>query len=116
MPVLSADALVCDGLADRSTGAGAGDWLSGRAPRSHRGGHWFDPSIAHPGRIAPERPAPHDYHPELGDRLTDRWSLSTASSTTFAASSGVRPYGAFASASTSARASSVSCRGGCAIL
>src|ERR1700761_2630048 len=26
----------------------AGDWLSGRAPRSHRGGHWFDPSIAHP--------------------------------------------------------------------
>jgi hypothetical protein len=27
--------------------AGAGDWLSGRAPRSHRGGHWFDPSIAH---------------------------------------------------------------------
>ena len=24
-----------------------GDWLSGRAPRSHRGGHWFDPSIAH---------------------------------------------------------------------
>ena len=25
----------------------AGDWLSGRAPRSHRGGHWFDPSIAH---------------------------------------------------------------------
>src|ERR1700685_1953129 len=27
--------------------ARAGDWLSGRAPRSHRGGHWFDPSIAH---------------------------------------------------------------------
>jgi hypothetical protein len=26
---------------------GMGDWLSGRAPRSHRGGHWFDPSIAH---------------------------------------------------------------------
>src|SRR4029077_8512260 len=25
-----------------------GDWLSGRAPRSHRGGHWFHPSIAHP--------------------------------------------------------------------
>lgn len=32
----------------------AGDWLSGRAPRSHRGGHWFDPSIAHPG----QRPVP----------------------------------------------------------
>ncbi len=27
-----------------------GDWLSGRAPRSHRGGHWFDPSIAHQPR------------------------------------------------------------------
>jgi uncharacterized protein YchJ len=24
-----------------------GDWLSGRAPRSHRGGHWFESSIAH---------------------------------------------------------------------
>src|SRR4051795_5117612 len=32
----------------------AGDWLSGRAPRSHRGGHWFDPSIAHPA----QRPVP----------------------------------------------------------
>src|SRR6185437_6747443 len=31
----------------RSTGRAMGDWLSGRAPRSHRGGHWFDPSIAH---------------------------------------------------------------------
>ena len=31
-----------------------GDWLSGRAPRSHRGGHWFDPSIAHPA----QRPVP----------------------------------------------------------
>jgi hypothetical protein len=30
----------------------AGDWLSGRAPRSHRGGHWFDPSIAHSVRPA----------------------------------------------------------------
>ena len=29
-----------------------GDWLSGRAPRSHRGGHWFDPSIAHQPRCA----------------------------------------------------------------
>src|SRR5450756_2820926 len=26
----------------------AGDWLSGRAPRSHRGGRWFESSIAHP--------------------------------------------------------------------
>ena len=34
--------------AGRFTGpAIPGDWLSGRAPRSHRGGHWFDPSIAH---------------------------------------------------------------------
>src|SRR5580704_19234435 len=30
-----------------SSGPATGDWLSGRAPRSHRGGHWFDPSIAH---------------------------------------------------------------------
>ena len=30
----------------------AGDWLSGRAPRSHRGGHWFDPSIAHSQDLA----------------------------------------------------------------
>ena len=43
-----------------------GDWLSGRAPRSHRGGHWFDPSIAHQPRIwhkarseaFPDRPHP----------------------------------------------------------
>jgi hypothetical protein len=33
-----------------SAGPAAGDWLSGRAPRSHRGGHWFDPSIAHPAQ------------------------------------------------------------------
>src|SRR5487761_279055 len=32
---------------DALTGPRTGDWLSGRAPRSHRGGHWFDPSIAH---------------------------------------------------------------------
>src|SRR5262249_33296020 len=31
-----------------------GEWLSGRAPRSHRGGPWFDPSIAHPA----QRPVP----------------------------------------------------------
>src|SRR5690625_2236431 len=31
----------------------AGDWLSGRAPRSHRGGHWFEPSIAHRHVAAP---------------------------------------------------------------
>jgi hypothetical protein len=35
---------------------GTGDWLSGRAPRSHRGGHWFDPSIAH-GSLTD--PVPH---------------------------------------------------------
>src|SRR6185437_4659508 len=33
----------------------AGDWLSGRALRSHRRGHWFDPSIAH----AAQRPVPN---------------------------------------------------------
>jgi hypothetical protein len=31
----------------KQSGPAMGDWLSGRAPRSHRGGHWFDPSIAH---------------------------------------------------------------------
>ena len=36
--------------------AGAGDWLSGRAPRSHRGGHWFDPSIAHSCKSRSEAP------------------------------------------------------------
>ena len=40
----------------------AGDWLSGRAPRSHRGGHWFDPSIAHPA----QRPVP-DHGPAVSD-------------------------------------------------
>jgi hypothetical protein len=35
-------------LCGRDSGRSSmGDWLSGRAPRSHRGGHWFDPSIAH---------------------------------------------------------------------
>ncbi len=34
----------------------AGDWLSGRAPRSHRGGHWFDPSIAHRCKASSEAP------------------------------------------------------------
>jgi hypothetical protein len=34
----------------------AGDWLSGRAPRSHRGGHWFDPSIAHRCKTRSETP------------------------------------------------------------
>jgi hypothetical protein len=32
---------------DGASSRAMGDWLSGRAPRSHRGGHWFDPSIAH---------------------------------------------------------------------
>ena len=57
-----AHALVCFSSDGRDTGLpDAGDWLSGRAPRSHRGGHWFDPSIAHPGqrpdRIGKARPA-----------------------------------------------------------
>jgi hypothetical protein len=32
--------------------AARGDWLSGRALRSHRRGHWFEPSIAHRTRRA----------------------------------------------------------------
>ena len=31
---------------------GQGDWLSGRALRSHRRGRWFEPSIAHESRRA----------------------------------------------------------------
>jgi hypothetical protein len=41
------DALVCGGQRAVQPLLVSGDWLSGRAPRSHRGGHWFDPSIAH---------------------------------------------------------------------
>src|SRR3954462_3181206 len=63
----------------------SGDWLSGRALRSHRRGHWFEPSIAHrsrgpgprgPGPFpcpAPGRPtAHHGGVPQLdrADRLT----------------------------------------------
>jgi hypothetical protein len=44
----AAHALGCGSpLAPGLRRASPGDWLSGRAPRSHRGGHWFDPSIAH---------------------------------------------------------------------
>ena len=50
-PLLTCDApRGCATLWERRDGPvapAAGDWLSGRAPRSHRGGHWFDPSIAH---------------------------------------------------------------------
>jgi hypothetical protein len=42
----------------RAVRPAAGDWLSGRAPRSHRGGHWFDPSIAHPRPAPPQPPHP----------------------------------------------------------
>ena len=30
--------------------SGRGDWRSGSALRSHRRGHWFEPSIAHPSQ------------------------------------------------------------------
>jgi hypothetical protein len=47
------DALLWETLLRRpDDAADTGDWLSGRAPRSHRGGHWFDPSIAHSVRPA----------------------------------------------------------------
>ena len=65
-----------------------GDWLSGRAPRSHRGGHWFDPSIAHraglgwsvavghlpAGRSICPGPSPRCPH-NLWLRLVDQFSL-----------------------------------------
>ena len=49
LPLRAAEAIGRSGYAPiRVELAGLkGDWLSGRAPRSHRGGHWFEPSIAH---------------------------------------------------------------------
>ena len=70
-------------LGGGSLSRAAGDWLSGRAPRSHRGGHWFDPSIAHQPDLG-VRPGPRLFAPvssyfadetsgvsgrNLGDRL-----------------------------------------------
>src|SRR5215831_10805241 len=46
-PSHGSDALLCGGCGAVMLPRYPGDWLSGRAPRSHRGGHWFDPSIAH---------------------------------------------------------------------
>src|SRR5215469_9934783 len=46
-PRHGSDALLCGGCGAVMLPRYPGDWLSGRAPRSHRGGHWFDPSIAH---------------------------------------------------------------------
>src|SRR5215472_8498582 len=48
------DTLRCGGCGAMMLPRYPGDWLSGRAPRSHRGGHWFDPSIAH-GPALPAR-------------------------------------------------------------
>ena len=59
-PFLACDApRGCATLWERRDGPeapAAGDWLSGRAPRSHRGGHWFDPSIAHRCKASSEAP------------------------------------------------------------
>jgi hypothetical protein len=46
----------CRGAEPWQAGPAPGDWLSGRAPRSHRGGHWFDPSIAHKCKTRSEAP------------------------------------------------------------
>jgi hypothetical protein len=78
-------ALVC--FSPLSTGircAGAGDWLSGRAPRSHRGGHWFDPSIAHQkqqvrgsgNKIENEA---RSFGGHLGGHLDARWLVARSS-------------------------------------
>jgi hypothetical protein len=56
-------------LCGRDSGrSGMGDWLSGRAPRSHRGGHWFDPSIAHHSCLlrSPSSPVPLGVPAPLG--------------------------------------------------
>src|SRR5215471_4412960 len=49
------DTLRCGGCGAMMLPRYPGDWLSGRAPRSHRGGHWFDPSIAHGPATAARR-------------------------------------------------------------
>src|SRR5215469_8525585 len=54
-PSHGSDALLCGGCGAVMLPRYPGDWLSGRAPRSHRGGHWFDPSIAHGPATAARR-------------------------------------------------------------
>ena len=55
-----------DGLAlATATQQHRGDWRSGSALRSHRRGHWFEPSIAHPDlrdRRRARRPTSHPRH------------------------------------------------------
>ena len=48
----------------------AGDWRSGSALRSHRRGHWFEPSIAHQGLDGRSSPCPH--HPSLSPQALQR--------------------------------------------
>ena len=51
-----------------------GDWLSGRALRSHRRGRWFEPSIAHQLRV---------WHQPRSEALSDRprptWRMGSSS-------------------------------------
>ena len=78
-----------------SAGPAAGDWLSGRAPRSHRGGHWFDPSIAHRCKTRSETPLTvlilldgwelSPYWEESGRSCSPRTSCRTASTPTVTA-------------------------------
>ena len=49
-----------------TVGHRTGDWRSGSALRSHRRGHWFEPSIAHPvsagqRNFSPSRPAGEEH-------------------------------------------------------
>lgn len=46
----------------------AGDWRSGSALRSHRRGHWFEPSIAHP--LGASRRSPQCRHSGRHSRCT----------------------------------------------
>ena len=52
-----------------------GDWRSGSALRSHRRGHWFEPSIAH-SRVGGSLPAPARTPPSV---MCFAWTASTTS-------------------------------------
>jgi hypothetical protein len=51
-------ASACATVSAHDPGRARGDWRSGSALRSHRRGHWFEPSIAHHPASAAARAAP----------------------------------------------------------
>ena len=85
-----------------SAGPAAGDWLSGRAPRSHRGGHWFDPSIAHQLRgyvdLRQDLDGSHSCSQVVGDPVRAMagrrgWAKTVSTSVTWRSAATSRPIG-----------------------